>query len=362
MNSSVSVKVEPAGDMQSFAGIYPKMLPKIIKQPNIARPKKDAQKRLAAGKKHQCQNNPSLIAVRFPLGFSFCDWDISCEYCKFIPCLWPINIHNSHYIMSFTEKDKANSELLEENEERELLSKIRTGDLGAREQVILANVGLVRKWAHHYKYFGVPLEDLIQEGYLGLIRAIDRFASQGTARLSTYATWWIRHYIRQAIARQSCPFYVPTPILTSFSRLRDIATQLKMHLDREPCYEEIAKAMGCSVTHVQTLNHVCGVTISPQNHQCDGREEFFCEQVADENQLSPSEHLVRKTLPHDIEHWFRALTEREVKVLRMYYGLNGQAPLSFKEIGVDLSLNRERVRQIARDALAKIRKLVHLPQ
>ncbi|MDR1437786.1 MAG: sigma-70 family RNA polymerase sigma factor [Puniceicoccales bacterium] len=257
-------------------------------------------------------------------------------------------------------KSAGSMPLLGAEEEWELLLKIRTGDMNARKRVILANSGLVFKWAHHYKYFGVPLEDLIQEGQLGLIHAIDRFIPTGEARLSTYATWWIRHYIRRAIANQSCPFHVPTPILASICRLRNLSEQLKAQLNREPYFEELAKEMGCSVTHVQTLKQANASTMAL--HECyggDGVNEgtSIGERIADDSQPTPLEYLVRNTLASDIEQWFLLLSEREVKILRMRYGLGGQMPLTFEEIGKNLSLNRERVRQIAQSALKKIRKV-----
>jgi RNA polymerase primary sigma factor len=245
-------------------------------------------------------------------------------------------------------------------EERELLAKIRTGDLRARKRAVLSNVGLVRKWAHHYKYFGVPLEDLIQEGHRGLMHAIDCFIPNGEARLSTYATWWIRHYIRQAIARQARPFHMPVPIVESLRRLRLTATLLQERLNREPSNLELAREMGCSITHVQTLKNVNGVALSLQQdgEPTDDEWGYMADQLTDTNQATPLEYLLKATLRDDVECWLKTLSKRESKILSMRFGLNGEEAHTFEEIGKHLSLNRERVRQLAQGALEKLRKML----
>ncbi|MDR0727799.1 MAG: sigma-70 family RNA polymerase sigma factor [Puniceicoccales bacterium] len=247
-------------------------------------------------------------------------------------------------------------------EERELLARIKTGDMGARERVILSNVGLIRKWARHYRYFGVPLEDLIQEGHRGLIHAVDCFVSTGEARLSTYATWWIRHYIRQAIARQTHPFHLPVPILESIRRLKLTSTMLQERFNREPSNSEIAAEMGCSVTHVQTLKSVIGTVIPlHQSNESDPNGDFggtLADSLSDPQQPTPLEHLLNATLPDDVESWLKTLSKRESEILRMRFGLGGGGAHTFEEIGNHFDLNRERVRQIAQTALEKLRKML----
>jgi RNA polymerase primary sigma factor len=247
-------------------------------------------------------------------------------------------------------------------EERELLERIKTGDMGARKRIILSNVGLVRKWARHYRYFGVPLEDLVQEGHRGLIHAVDCFVSTGEARLSTYATWWIRHYIRQAIARQTHPFHLPVPILESIRRLKLTSTMLQERFNREPSNSEIAAAMGCSATHVQTLKNVIGTVIplqQPNESTPDGDSAgTLADSLKDPQQPTPLEHLLRVTLPDDVENWLKTLSKRESDILRMRFGLGGGTAHTFEEIGNRFDLNRERVRQIAQTALEKLRKML----
>jgi RNA polymerase primary sigma factor len=248
------------------------------------------------------------------------------------------------------------------DEERELLERIKTGDMGARERIILSNVGLVRKWARHYRYFGVPMDDLIQEGNRGLIHAVDCFVSTGEARLSTYATWWIRHYIRQAIARQTHPFHLPVPILESIRHLKLAATTLQERLNREPSTSEIAAEMGCSATHVQTLKNVIGTVIPlQQSNEFDPNGDSsgsLADSLKDHKQPTPLEHLLKITLLDDVENWLKTLSKRESKILRMRYGLGGGIAHTFEEIGNHFGLNRERVRQITQAALEKLRKIL----
>ncbi|MDR1456543.1 MAG: RNA polymerase sigma factor RpoD/SigA [Puniceicoccales bacterium] len=247
-------------------------------------------------------------------------------------------------------------------EEQELLGKIKTGDLNARKRIILSNIGLVRKWARHYRYFGVPMEDLIQEGHRGLIHAVDCFVSTGEARLSTYATWWIRHYIRQAIARQAHPFHLPVPILESIRRLKLTATTLQNQLKREPSISEIAAEMGCSAMHVRTLKNVIGTVIPLQQDNETVRDgdsvATLADSLQDAQQTTPLEHLLRVTLSDDVKNWLRTLSKRESEILRMRFGLDGMGARTFEEIGNHFSINRERVRQITQGALEKLRRII----
>jgi RNA polymerase primary sigma factor len=232
------------------------------------------------------------------------------------------------------------------HEEQRLLASVRTGDWVARNRIIMANVGLVKSLASRYCRCGVPPEDLVHEGYLGLIRAIDRFQPMGKIRLATYATWWIRHYLRRAVARQSQSVHLPSAVLGSLRSLGQTSSRLRSILGREPDSREISQNMGRSVSHIRTLQHVQGGSIPI--HQA---EDFLC----DSNQPTPLEHLVRHSLHHEIGEWLDRLPPREARILRLRYGLDKGKPLNCKETGKRCRLCGERVRQIELQALRRLR-------
>lgn len=244
-------------------------------------------------------------------------------------------------------------------EERELLRKIRTGDQSSRRRVILANVGLVRKMAHRYRNCGLPLDDLIHEGHLGLIHAIDRFDPSAGNRLSTYAVWWIRHFIRNAIASQTRAFAVPLHILQNLQRLHSESDRWRREFNCEPTSEQLARATGFSLTKVRTLRLVSGGTIALDEPAGEGEEALtWLEKIPDGNQPTPLDQLMRQSLAVDLRRWMSTLSQRERNILQWHYGLDGVAPISFDEISLRCKLTRERVRQIEKEALKKLRKLV----
>lgn len=251
-------------------------------------------------------------------------------------------------------------ELLNGPQERELLQRIRTGDAKARDRIILANVGLVLKLAHHYKYSGLPLEDLIHEGYVGLIYAVDRFDDSEGNRLSTYATWWIRHYMRRAIASQTHALRLPLPVLQNLFQLQQMRENLRQELHCEPSTKDLAAAMKCSATKIQTLQQVSGQSLSLQESLSgEWDDELTLEDcLADPRQPTPIEHLLSKSLAHDLGEWMKKLSKREVEILQLRYGLTGKSPMTFEEIGRKCALTRERVRQIEVAALEKLRRFL----
>lgn len=254
---------------------------------------------------------------------------------------------------------EAEEGLLSPREEQELLRKIRTGDQSSRRRVILANVGLVRKMAHRYRHCGIPLDDLIHEGHLGLIHAIDRFDPSAGNRLSTYAVWWIRHFIRNAIASQSRAFSLPLHILQNLHRLHSESDRWRREHHCEPTPEQLARATGFSPTKVRTLRLVSGGTVALEEAAGDDEESLsWLEKIPDGNQPTPLDQLMRQSLVVDLKRWMSTLSPRERDILRWHYGLEGTAPLSFEEISQRCNLTRERVRQIEKEALKKLRRLV----
>lgn len=245
--------------------------------------------------------------------------------------------------------------LLSEEEERELLKRTRTGDIVARERIILSNIGLVRKLAHHYKQYGIPLSDLISEGHLGLIHAIDRFDLSSKNRLGTYATWWIRHYIRRAIALQSRAMRIPLPVFQNLALLHRTSEELRRKLKREPSTMDLARALGFSVTKVQTLKRVAGFSVSLQGEK-DDESMSLIDRLADSSEPTPLENLVNKSLPYEIQRSLKVLSDREREIVILRYGLNGGHILSCDEVGQRYGLTRERIRQIEQESLKKLRR------
>jgi RNA polymerase sigma factor (sigma-70 family) len=203
------------------------------------------------------------------------------------------------------------------------------------------------------------LEDLIHEGYLGLIHAIGLFRPRGGTRLISYAVWWIRHYMWKAIAAQRGPIGLPPQLLQRVRTLRNSSRRLSEHLLREPTVQELALAMGLSVAQIRTLLHVGGETLSTDFSRPDpAPPETPAEFLADSEQPTPLEHLTVHSLHHALRDGLRRLGRREADVLRLHYGLDGTPPRTLESIGRRWKLSGERVRQMERNALQKLRNLL----
>lgn len=246
--------------------------------------------------------------------------------------------------------------LLTQKEEVELAERIKKGDEAARKKMIQANLRLVVKIAHDYNNFGLPLLDLISEGNIGLIKAVERFDPNKGGKLSTYAAWWIKQSIKRALANQSKTIRLPVHLVDKISRMRKITALLQEELEREPTNEEIAFQMGMPVNKVA---HLKTVSVRPSSLDAPvGNEDDtqFGELVGDENQATPFEDLRDKTLLNDIHSLIADLDPRESDIIRMRFGLNGDRPMTLEEVGVAFDITRERVRQLQNMALSKMRK------
>ena len=246
--------------------------------------------------------------------------------------------------------------LLTAEQEVELAARIKQGDDVARQQMIRANLRLVVKIAHDYSHFGLPLLDLISEGNIGLMKAVERFDPAKGGKLSTYAAWWIKQSIKRALANQSKTIRLPVHLVDKLARLRKTTTQMQETLGREPTNDELAEAMGLPA---KKIAHLKTVSVRPSSLDApvgDGEATELGELVCDENEPTPFENLRGKTTQQDISSIVSKLEPRETEILRLRFGLDGERPKTLEEVGVCLGVTRERVRQIQNTALSKMRK------
>ncbi len=253
----------------------------------------------------------------------------------------------------------AKTPLLTIAEEVTLARRIRRGDKAARDHMISANLRLVVKIAHDYKDFGLPLLDLISEGNIGLIKAVERFDPRKGGKLSTYAAWWIKQSIKRALANQSKTIRLPVHLVDKISKMRRTAMALAEEFGREPSDEELAMELGIPTNKVA---HLKSVSIRPTSLDApindEGDSATFGEIVGDENAVSPFENVRERNLKSDLDRMINSLDKREADILRMRFGLDGHDELTLEEVGKKFKVTRERVRQLQNLALQKIRKLM----
>lgn len=246
--------------------------------------------------------------------------------------------------------------LLTPKEEIELAARIKEGDQEARNQMISANLRLVVKIAHDYDNFGLPLLDLISEGNIGLIKAVERFDPTKGGKLSTYAAWWIKQAIKRALANQSKTIRLPVHLVDKIAKMRQTASKLAEEFDREPTDEEIAYKMGVSTNRIA---HLKSVSVRPSSLDAPIGEDGdtnFGDLIGDDMQSTPFENLQQKSMFNDMQSIIDLLEPRESEIIRLRFGLDGNHPLTLEEVGEKFEITRERVRQIQMIALHKMRR------
>ncbi|MBC2605412.1 sigma-70 family RNA polymerase sigma factor [Pelagicoccus albus] len=250
-------------------------------------------------------------------------------------------------------------DLLTPTQEVILAHRIQDGDKTARDLMIKANLRLVVKIAHDYKDFGLPVLDLISEGNIGLIKAVERFDPEKGGKLSTYAAWWIKQSIKRALANQSKTIRLPVHLVDKISRMRKMSMALTEELGREPTDQELADMLEMPVNKV---SHLKSVSVRPTSLNApigdDGNSTEFGEIVGDDNAQTPYENLHEKSLRGDLTEMIEGLEDREAEIIRLRFGLNGDSPLTLEEVGKLFCITRERVRQLQNIALSKMRKIM----
>ncbi|MGA3266817.1 MAG: sigma-70 family RNA polymerase sigma factor [Verrucomicrobiota bacterium] len=248
--------------------------------------------------------------------------------------------------------------LLTPQEEIELAARIKKGDKKAREQMIKANLRLVVKIARDYEGIGLPLLDLISEGNIGLMKAVERFDPKKGGKLSTYGSWWIKQSIKRALANQSKTIRLPVHLVDKISKMRRAALKLQEELGREPTDEELAEELDLTPARVRQMRLAAVRPASLDAPIGDDESNNFSEVVEDENATTPYEDLEDKTVVGMLQDMVKHLDNREATILRYRFGLDGGSEKTLEEVGGKFGVTRERVRQIQNLALRKLRKMI----
>jgi RNA polymerase primary sigma factor len=246
-------------------------------------------------------------------------------------------------------------DLLTPEEEVELAARIAKGDEKARVRMIEANLRLVVKIAKDYANYGLPLADLISEGNLGLIRAVEKFDPSKGGKLSTYAAWWIKQSIKRALANQGKTVRLPVHLVDKIARVRRISALMAEDLGREPTDAELAEELGIPREKLALLLQASRAPRSLDEPTHDDSVANFGELLADEKAADPFESLAQKGSLDGLDDVLETLNDRESEIIGARFGLNGKRILTLEEIGRKFGVSRERIRQIQNAALHKMR-------
>lgn len=249
-------------------------------------------------------------------------------------------------------------ELLEASEELRLAERILAGDPQARQDMIRANLRLVVSIAKQFVNRGLGFMDLIEEGNIGLIRAVEKFDPQAGCRFSTYATWWIKQSIRRALVNSSKTVRIPSYMVELIGKLKSTQLQLTDSLGRAPNVEELATSMGLPEKNVSAIKRAIDASQTMANPVPIDPEGGTEEMIPDDGQSAPDQVILEQSQLENLRELLDSMSERQAAVLKLRYGLSGEEPMTLKDIGKKVGLTRERVRQIENEALARLKHIL----
>ncbi|OQY24113.1 MAG: RNA polymerase subunit sigma [Desulfobacteraceae bacterium 4572_35.2] len=255
-------------------------------------------------------------------------------------------------------KDIQKSQLLTADEERNIALKIETGDDQARAKMIESNLRLVVKIAKRYMNRGLPFLDLIEEGNMGLIKAVERFKVSKECRFSTYATWWIRQSIERALVNQSRTIRLPVHIAENMNRMLKATRESLKQLNREPSETDIALAMDSNVEEVRRLQQLLRKTYSIEHPLGDDEGYSLMNTLEDVSVITPTDLIENKDKYIFVTQWLEQLKDNEREILTLRFGLDDREPETLETIGKRFGVTRERIRQIEVKSLEKLRTIM----
>ena len=263
--------------------------------------------------------------------------------------------------------DATIKDYLKEIDEAKLLTKEQEHSLGkliveendpwAREQLVRSNLRLVVNIAKKYGGRGMSLGDLIEEGNLGLMRAVDYFDPDRGTRFSTYAAWWIKQSIKRAMLENTQPVHIPTYMVTLINHWRHTATELENQIGKKPDIEDMADIMKVSLRKAKIIDRIVEILSSTTDSlegDDSGDEQIYDTALEDQSTGQPEDALVADEEKNKVLTLLEEIEPREATILRLHYGLDGKEPVTLRDIGKKLDLTRERIRQILRGALTKL--------